>query len=211
MWFCPLDGSLLQIFTTPTNHFACPTCPYSQPIIQPQISKSYPTRKKVDDILGGEKAWENVDRTMSVCPGCSYGEAYFMQMQIRSADEPMSVFYKCVKCSHQWNDKWASLLVIMKSGLLLLMIIGRTVAEIYWCENTCQTNDCNGSIHVLTLDYNSCSTTTTCCAWMMVIQYNDYKLILLSITVMREQELGWIHVLSYSQSHHVKPMSFVLQ
>jgi DNA-directed RNA polymerase III subunit RPC11 len=105
MWFCPLDGSLLQIHTAPTNHFACPTCPYSQPITTPQISKSFPTRKKVDDILGGEKAWENVDRTMAVCPACSCGEAYFMQMQIRSADEPMSVFYKCVKCSHQWNDK----------------------------------------------------------------------------------------------------------
>ena len=105
MWFCPLDGTLLQIQTTPQNHFTCPTCPYSLPITTPQISKSYPTRKKVDDILGGEKAWENVDRTMAVCPQCSFGEAYFMQMQIRSADEPMSVFYKCVKCSHQWNDK----------------------------------------------------------------------------------------------------------
>ena len=120
MWFCPLDGTLLQITTssssaasggTPhessTKHiFACTTCPYSQQIKRPQIQKSYPTnRKKVDDILGGASAWENVDRTMTVCPACNYNEAYFMQMQIRSADEPMSVFYKCVKCSHQWNDK----------------------------------------------------------------------------------------------------------
>jgi len=120
MWFCPLDGTLLQITTssssaanggTPhessTKHiFACTTCPYSQQIKRPQIQKSYPTnRKKVDDILGGTTAWENVDRTMAVCPACNHNEAYFMQMQIRSADEPMSVFYKCVKCSHQWNDK----------------------------------------------------------------------------------------------------------
>lgn len=117
MWFCPLDGTLLQIMasssTTSSTHeastkhiFACTTCPYSQPITIPQQQKSYPTnRKKVDDILGGASAWENVDRTSAVCPGCSHNEAYFMQMQIRSADEPMSVFYKCVKCSHQWNDK----------------------------------------------------------------------------------------------------------
>ncbi|KAL7532827.1 hypothetical protein ACHAXR_004874 [Thalassiosira sp. AJA248-18] len=112
MWFCPLDGTLLQIITSTgtsesSNHiFACTTCPYSQPITQPQIQKTYPAnRKKVDDILGGAGAWENVDRTMAVCPSCSFGEAYFMQMQIRSADEPMSVFYKCVKCSNQWNDK----------------------------------------------------------------------------------------------------------
>ena len=113
MWFCPLDGTLLQIINSSSHDassahiFACPTCPYSQPITQPQIQRTYSstTRKKVDDILGGDKAWENVDRTMAVCPQCSFGEAYFMQMQIRSADEPMSVFYKCVKCSHQWNDK----------------------------------------------------------------------------------------------------------
>jgi DNA-directed RNA polymerase III subunit RPC11 len=112
MWFCPLDGTLLQIVNSSSHEassahiFSCPTCPYSQQISQPQIQRTYSsTRKKVDDILGGEKAWENVDRTMAVCPQCSFGEAYFMQMQIRSADEPMSVFYKCVKCSNQWNDK----------------------------------------------------------------------------------------------------------
>mmetsp|Transcript_10139 Transcript_10139/g.20406 ORF Transcript_10139/g.20406 Transcript_10139/m.20406 type:complete len:111 (-) Transcript_10139:186-518(-) len=110
MWFCPLDGTLLQIVnggeTSSAHIFSCPTCPYSQQIKDPQIQRTYSSnRKKVDDILGGEKAWENVDRTMAVCPQCSFGEAYFMQMQIRSADEPMSVFYKCVKCSNQWNDK----------------------------------------------------------------------------------------------------------
>mmetsp|Transcript_12075 Transcript_12075/g.22500 ORF Transcript_12075/g.22500 Transcript_12075/m.22500 type:complete len:114 (+) Transcript_12075:186-527(+) len=113
MWFCPLDGTLLQITGSDTagndssiHIFACTTCPYSQPITSPQIQKTFPSnRKKVDSILGGAGAWANVDRTMAVCPACSFGEAYFMQMQIRSADEPMSVFYKCVKCSNQWNDK----------------------------------------------------------------------------------------------------------
>ena len=62
------------------------------------------TRKQVDDILGGDSAWENVDRTSTVCPHCSNKEAYFMQIQIRSADEPMTVFYKCCKCRKQWND-----------------------------------------------------------------------------------------------------------
>ena len=111
MWFCPLDGTLLQIEksaheSSTTQIFACSTCPYSQPIAAPQIQRTYPPiRKKVDSILGGAGAWENVDRTMAVCPACNHQEAYFMQMQIRSADEPMTVFYKCVKCSNQWNDK----------------------------------------------------------------------------------------------------------
>ena len=114
MWFCPLDGSLLQI-QTPANVeaasastnslFICSTCPFSCDIRHNFTNTTRPDRKEVDDILGGASAWENVDKTAAVCPACSYHEAYFMQMQIRSADEPMSVFYKCVKCSNQWNDK----------------------------------------------------------------------------------------------------------
>jgi len=109
MWFCPLDGTLLQI-QAPSNNtsnsiFICSTCPYSCTIQSNFTKTTQPKRKVVDDILGGASAWENVDRTSAVCPKCSYQEAYFMQMQIRSADEPMSVFYKCVDCSHQWNDK----------------------------------------------------------------------------------------------------------
>lgn len=105
MWFCPLDGTLLQIRGSSPQVWTCPTCPYSSQITKSVTKTSHPERKQVDDILGGAAAWENVDRTMAVCPQCSHNEAYFLQMQLRSADEPMSVFYKCCKCSHQWNDK----------------------------------------------------------------------------------------------------------
>mmetsp|Transcript_3461 Transcript_3461/g.7142 ORF Transcript_3461/g.7142 Transcript_3461/m.7142 type:complete len:129 (-) Transcript_3461:148-534(-) len=128
MWFCPLDGTLLQVTSTISNSsninaFACRTCRYVC-----QISKGGQSTagvgtwsgsfrssmrslksKAVDDILGGASAWENVDKTAAVCPrppsGCGATDAYFMQIQIRSADEPMSVFYKCVGCGFQWNDK----------------------------------------------------------------------------------------------------------
>ena len=63
-------------------------------------------RKEVDDVLGGAEAWEHVDQTtvQGGCPKCSYGKAYFMQLQIRSADEPMTTFYKCAKCAYQWRE-----------------------------------------------------------------------------------------------------------
>jgi DNA-directed RNA polymerase III subunit RPC11 len=95
----------------------CPTCPYSCTLDRPHASKSRTiSRRKLggrgrggkstdNDILGGAAAWENVDRTAANCPSCHHTEAYFMQIQIRSADEPMSVFYKCCRCSHQWNDR----------------------------------------------------------------------------------------------------------
>lgn len=72
-------------------------------------------RKEVDDVLGGKEAWANVDKTDSesitkqydfgrsindsdltmclvACPKCDHRRAYFRQMQIRSADEPMTTF-----------------------------------------------------------------------------------------------------------------------
>ena len=38
------------------------------------------------------------------CPHCEHNKAYFMQKQIRSADEPMTIFYKCVECGGRWNE-----------------------------------------------------------------------------------------------------------
>eukprot|EP00965_Chrysotila_dentata_P191272 6174412-Pleurochrysis_carterae.AAC.4 len=109
-------------------------------------SNVYIDRKEVDDVLGGEDAWKNADRTdggaralpfissslcaivrectvhlwlrliclhmrhvnrsapahsygllaflAASCPKCSYHRAYYQQLQIRSADEPMTTFYK---------------------------------------------------------------------------------------------------------------------
>lgn len=38
------------------------------------------------------------------CANCSAGQAYFMEVQIRSADEPATIFYKCVDCAHIWRE-----------------------------------------------------------------------------------------------------------
>lgn len=66
-------------------------------------------RKELDDVLGGEEAWKDADSTsgtpsvystkrireliegiVAPCEKCGNDRAYFMQMQIRSADEPMT-------------------------------------------------------------------------------------------------------------------------
>jgi DNA-directed RNA polymerase III subunit RPC11 len=63
------------------------------------------TRKEVDDVLGGKDTWENVDQlTVDGCARCGNKRAYFMQIQIRSADEPMTIFFKCVECAYQWRE-----------------------------------------------------------------------------------------------------------
>ncbi|ULT91902.1 hypothetical protein L3Y34_009529 [Caenorhabditis briggsae] len=40
------------------------------------------------------------------CPLCSHERAYFMQLQTRSADEPITIFYRCANnsCAHRWKE-----------------------------------------------------------------------------------------------------------
>lgn len=98
---------LISLAEGENNKFYCPTCPYEFQISGFQMyDKTVLPRKEVDDVLGGEGAWDNVDQTAAQCPddSCGGDRAYFFQLQIRSADEPMTTFYKCVKCSHQWRE-----------------------------------------------------------------------------------------------------------
>ncbi|KFD47173.1 hypothetical protein M514_11942 [Trichuris suis] len=62
--------------------------------------------KEISDVLGGVSAWENAQKTNERCPKCGHDTAYFMQLQTRSADEPMTTFYRCANnaCAHRWRD-----------------------------------------------------------------------------------------------------------
>lgn len=107
MLFCPSCGNLLLLDSGANSLvFDCQTCPYIYPISRTFTSKMELEKKKVDDILGSAEAWKNVDSTEVTCPKCEHGRAYFMQIQIRSADEPSSIFYKCCNplCSFQWRE-----------------------------------------------------------------------------------------------------------
>lgn len=104
MLFCPSCGNLLLVEAVGNLRFFCQTCPYLHNVKEPMAKSTTLAKKDVDDVLGGEEAWKNVDQTDTRCPKCSHGRAYFFQLQIRSADEPMTTFYKCVKCGSNWND-----------------------------------------------------------------------------------------------------------
>lgn len=61
--------------------------------------------ESLNDVMGGAASWENVARTSGVvCSKCGHNEAFFHQVQTRSADEPMTEFYKCVNCGHKWKE-----------------------------------------------------------------------------------------------------------
>ncbi|EIW68458.1 hypothetical protein TREMEDRAFT_24045, partial [Tremella mesenterica DSM 1558] len=108
MLFCPYCSNALTIGDQDNSDkcWICPTCPYKYNIAPgKQISmRTHLKRKQVDDVLGGKEAWANVDKIDATCPKCDARKAYYRQLQIRSADEPMTTFYKCVDCSYQWRE-----------------------------------------------------------------------------------------------------------
>ncbi|EEB96222.1 hypothetical protein MPER_04676, partial [Moniliophthora perniciosa FA553] len=91
MLFCPTCANLLVVSSeTGFNKWACNTCPYEFPITKQARSSTKLKRKEVDDVLGGDEMWKHADSTAASCPRCNNGQAYFYQLQIRSADEPMT-------------------------------------------------------------------------------------------------------------------------
>lgn len=96
---CPHCSNILTVSPSPDtgrNRLECRTCPYQCAIEAPLFSRRTFKRKEREDVFGGPGAWDNADKTAVQCPaaGCNGNEAAFYQIQIRSADEPMTSFFK---------------------------------------------------------------------------------------------------------------------
>ncbi|KAI5474280.1 DNA-directed RNA polymerase III subunit RPC10 [Pseudohyphozyma bogoriensis] len=105
MIFCPYCANMLGISpATGANKWSCKTCPYEYPIKGDYTERTHLSRKEVDDVLGGEDSWKNVDSIAVDCKKeCGSDRAHYMQLQIH---EPMTTFYRCAnpKCAYQWRE-----------------------------------------------------------------------------------------------------------
>ncbi|KAK5110072.1 hypothetical protein LTR62_006317 [Meristemomyces frigidus] len=88
------------------HRFECRTCPYQMVLDRRYYERKDMELKKAEDVLGGADSWKNVDRTETRCKkeDCLSTSAFFRQVQIRSADEPMTTFYRCVLCNQEWRE-----------------------------------------------------------------------------------------------------------
>ncbi|KAK4552482.1 RNA polymerase III C11 subunit [Recurvomyces mirabilis] len=88
------------------TRFECRTCPYQMVLDRRYYERKEMSLKTPEDVLGGADSWKNVDRAQTRCKRdiCPSQSAYFRQVQIRSADEPMTTFYRCTECNTEWRE-----------------------------------------------------------------------------------------------------------
>lgn len=61
-------------------------------------------KKPLDDVVVVDRSEETLPTTKAPCPKCSHTEAAWWVRQMRSADEPPTVFYRCTRCRHSWRE-----------------------------------------------------------------------------------------------------------
>eukprot|EP01088_Endostelium_zonatum_P005108 TRINITY_DN16558_c0_g1_i1.p1 TRINITY_DN16558_c0_g1~~TRINITY_DN16558_c0_g1_i1.p1 ORF type:complete len:120 (-),score=27.64 TRINITY_DN16558_c0_g1_i1:83-409(-) len=104
--FCPTCANVLYVEKGPAEkiRFFCRTCPYVYNVEQ-KIKKELKLLRKEKEFVLGEEEWANAATTSVRCtnPSCDGEVANFMEIQIRSADEPATIFYRCTECGFRWN------------------------------------------------------------------------------------------------------------
>ncbi|OQV13165.1 hypothetical protein BV898_12595 [Hypsibius exemplaris] len=88
-------------------HVVCHVCKMEIPVSDFPGSKLicsyYPKLKEVSEVHSGDGD-AGRDETDATCPKCNHKRAYYSQMQTRSADEAMTIFFKCMGCANQWRE-----------------------------------------------------------------------------------------------------------
>ncbi len=103
MKFCPKCGSRLKNKQMDGKMvLACIKCDYSEEGIE-RKSEVINRDDVALKIIGEESNIETMPTIKIDCPKCGHDTAVWWMLQTRSADEPTTQFYRCVKCNHTWR------------------------------------------------------------------------------------------------------------
>lgn len=96
--FCKKCGGLMF---PKDGHLVCGTCNGERNIVASDKATivSHEEQKEIgffDDVA-------TLPKEKILCEQCGNNEAYFVVRQMRAADEPETMIYKCTKCGHKWR------------------------------------------------------------------------------------------------------------
>ncbi len=103
MKFCPKCEVRLKKGNS-KSVLSCPKCDYTE-----SSSKDTKKGKKEEikselNVLAENEGKETLSTIKIDCEKCGNNEAVWWMLQTRSADEPTTQFYRCIKCSHTWRN-----------------------------------------------------------------------------------------------------------
>ncbi|KAL7423077.1 DNA-directed RNA polymerase I core subunit rpa12 [Cryptotrichosporon argae] len=113
--FCPACGTLLDLPREGHDEIACHQCGRKEPASSYEnlATKTYsspnafpsPLKAKrqlvQNTIKGGEAAKDRDPVAQEKCQKCGHIGLSYKEMQLRSADEGSTIFYKCLSCGDQ--------------------------------------------------------------------------------------------------------------
>ncbi|KAK7395306.1 hypothetical protein VNO78_15857 [Psophocarpus tetragonolobus] len=110
MEFCPTCGNMLQYelpYMGRPSRFFCSACPYVCHIENKVKIKRRQrlVKKEIDPIINIDDL-ASAPTTDVTCPKCGHDKAAYQEFQTRSADEPATIFYCCLKegCKNTWRQ-----------------------------------------------------------------------------------------------------------
>ena len=83
----------------------CPKCGYVEGEVLTQ-KKKVAQKDSIEALnVFAENEGEQTLPTIKIeCENCGHDEAVWWMLQTRSADEPTTQFYRCIKCRHTWRN-----------------------------------------------------------------------------------------------------------
>ena len=108
--FCPDCSNLLRKRKDEDKSFLACKCGYQREILTNNNPKESLVQKKKIAletnlvIVSEEDKISVYPKTKKDCPKCSNKEAETWQIQMRSADEPSTHFFRCTECKHTWRE-----------------------------------------------------------------------------------------------------------
>ena len=101
MKFCPVCQTRLK---TGLTGLRCNKCDYSEAAAVRVDAPSTDTSDSGFNVLDESEGREVLPTIKIDCGRCGHDEAVWWMLQTRSADEPTTQFYRCVKCKYTWRN-----------------------------------------------------------------------------------------------------------
>eukprot|EP00127_Corallochytrium_limacisporum_P007213 Clim_evm86s243 gene=Clim_evmTU86s243 len=104
--FCPRCGSILPIPVKETR-VECEMCDFwvDEKIVEQvkSVSQSLGVSERKTKMLTQAALQPKLATIDEKCPKCNHHEMNFFTMQLRSADEGQTIFYRCPRCGYNYT------------------------------------------------------------------------------------------------------------